>query len=160
KATAALNREAQSVLAKLGSVFQNYELIGSQWPVEPSFPAFPNGVGTQSDGRLLPSSPESILFKVPGKLVPVHLVNTTMETFFQNGNQQAGPLAEDDRLPPGSTANPAIVFATESCAGCHFSAGACIGFKRDMNGKFLVERRKDAKGVEANFRIPIFGKNA
>jgi len=155
KATDALNKEAQAILAKLGSVFQYYELIGSQWPVEPNFPAFPNGVSAQSDGTLLPSSPESILFKVPGKVVPVHLVNTTMETFFQNGNQQAGPLAEDDRLPPGETADPNIVFATESCAGCHFSAGACIGFKRSPSGKFLITSRNGK-----NYRVPIYGKNS
>lgn len=155
KATAALNKQVQALLKSLGSVFQYYELIGTQWPVDPPFPAFPNGVATQSDGRLLPSSPESILFKVPGKIVPVHLVNTTMETFFQTGNQPAGPLAEDDRLPPGLLADPNIVFATESCAGCHFSAGAAIAFKKDMNGRYLVAA-KDGK----NYRIPIFGKNA
>ena len=155
KATNALNTEVQGLLKGLGSVFQYYELIGTQWPAAPSFPAFPNGVATQPDGRLLPSSTESILFKIPGKVVPVHLVNTTMETFFQNGNQPAGPLAEDDRLPPGLLANPATVFATESCAGCHFSAGACIAFKKDNNGKFLVQQI-DGK----NYRIPIFGKNA
>ncbi|HEY8990342.1 MAG TPA: hypothetical protein VIM46_00045 [Luteolibacter sp.] len=155
KATNALNAEVRGLLKGLGSVFQYYELIGTQWPVAPSFPAFPNGVAAQPDGRLLPSSTESILFKIPGKVVPVHLINTTMETFFQNGNQPAGPLAEDDRLPPGLLANPATVFATESCAGCHFSAGACIAFKKDNNGKFLVQQI-DGK----NYRIPIFGKNA
>lgn len=155
KSTAALNAEARALLAKLGSVFQYYELIGAQWPMEPSFPAFPNGVAAQSDGSLLPSAPESILYKVPGKVVPVYLGNSTMETFFQAGNQVAGPLAEDDRLPPGQFADPSTVFGTESCAGCHFSAGACIGFKRDSNGRFLVETR-DGK----NYRIPIYGKNA
>lgn len=155
KATAALNKQVQAVLKSLGSVYQYYELIGTQWPVDPPFPAFPSGVATQNDGRLLPASPESILFKVPGKVVPVHLVNTTMETFFQNGNQVAGPLAEDDRLPPGNVADPNIVFATESCAGCHFSAGAAIAFKKDMNGRYLVTQ-KNGK----NYRIPIFGKNA
>jgi len=155
KATAALNDQVRGVLKGMDSVFQYYELIGTQWPVAPSFPAFPNGVAAQPDGRLLPASTESILFKIPGKVVPVHLVNTTMETFFQQGNQPAGPLAEDDRLPPGLLADPATVFATESCAGCHFSAGACIAFKRDNNGRFLVQQ-KDGK----NYRIPIFGKNA
>src|SRR5436305_8667012 len=115
--------------------------MGTQWPTEPSFPAFPNGVAAQSGGRLLPSAPESILFKIPGKVVPVYLINTTMETFFQTGNQKAGPLAEDDRLSPGQVADPSTVFGTEGCAGCHFSAGACIGFKRDANGRFLVEMR-------------------
>jgi hypothetical protein len=160
KATAALNLEAQRQLAEAGSVFQYYELIGTQWPTEPDFPAFPNGVTTQNDGKFLFGSPESILYKVPGKITPVNLVNTTMETFFQAGNQAAGPGAEDDRLPPGQTADPTLIFATESCAGCHFSAGACIGFKRDNNGKFIVTERPDKDNKLQKFRIPIFGKNA
>jgi hypothetical protein len=155
KSTAALNAEVQSLLAQTGSVFRYYQLIGTQWPAEPRFPAFPNGVSVQSDGRLLPASLESIVFKVPGKVVPVFLVNTTMETFFQVGNQTAGPVAADDRLPPGNVADPAKIFSTESCTGCHFSAGACIGFKRDSNGRYLVEDRNGKL-----YRIPIFGVNA
>ncbi len=58
KATAALNAEAQAQLKQLGSVFRFYQLIGTQWPLEPDFPAFPNGVATQNDGRLLPSAGE------------------------------------------------------------------------------------------------------
>lgn len=155
KATAALNTQVQDMLTEMGSVFQYYELIGTQWPSEPSSPAYSNGVTNQSDGRLLPSSPESILFKTPGKAVPVHLVNTTMETFFQQGNQPAGPLAWDDRLPTGLVADPNTVFATESCVGCHFSAGACIGFKKDPYGRFLTTQLDGKK-----YRIPIFGQNA
>src|SRR6185312_5620920 len=52
-------------------------------------------------------------------------------------------------------ADPSTIFGTESCAGCHFSAGACIGFKRDMAGRFLVQ---NVNGKP--YRIPIFGKNA
>jgi len=159
KATDALNHEVQAVLAGIGSVFQYYELIGTQWPAEPSKPAFPNGVSAQADGRLLPASPESILNKVPGHIVPLYLINTTMETFFQNNNQAAGPLAEDDRLPPGLVADPAVVFSTESCAGCHFSAGACLGFKRDANGRFLVTTRVTPDATN-NYLVPIFGENA
>jgi hypothetical protein len=155
KATAALNHEVQAELAAIGSVYQYYELIGSQWPAQPAFPAFPNGVAAQADGRLLPASYESILFKVPGKLVPVNLVNTTMETFFQNGNQPAGPVAADDRLPPGLYADPSTIFGTESCAGCHFSAGACIAFKKDANGHFLVTGKNGKY-----YRVPVFGQNA
>ena len=52
KATAALNREMQALLAQVPTVFKNYELIGTQWPAQPDFPAFPNGVATQPDGRV------------------------------------------------------------------------------------------------------------
>ncbi len=155
KATAALNAQVQAALKSLGSVFQYYELIGTQWPVAPAFPGFTNGVANQSDGRLLPSSQESILFKVPGKVVPVFLVNTTMETFFQAGNQAAGPVADDYRLPAGLLADPNTIFATESCAGCHFSAGAAVAFKKDPYGRYVTQTIDGVK-----YRVPIYGQNA
>lgn len=155
KATAALNAQVRAVLGRLGSVFQYYELIGTQWPAAPSFPGFTNGVANQADGRLLPSSHESILYKVPGKVVPVFLVNTTMETFFQTGNQPAGPVADDYRLPAGLLADPNTIFATESCAGCHFSAGAAVAFKKDPYGRYITQT---VDGIK--YRVPIFGQNA
>lgn len=155
RATAALNAQVQAALKKLGSVYQYYELIGTQWPAAPSFPGFTNGVANQADGRLLPSSHESIVYKIPGKVVPVFLVNTTMETFFQNGNQPAGPVADDYRLPAGLLADPNTIFSTESCAGCHFSAGAAVAFKKDPYGRTLVQQ------VDGQYyRVPIFGQNA
>ncbi len=155
KATAALNAQVRAALKNLGSVYQYYELIGTQWPAAPSFPGFTNGVANQPDGRLLPSSWESIVFKVPGKVAPVFLVNTTMETFFQNGNQPAGPVADDYRLPAGLLADPNTVFATESCAGCHFSAGAAVAFKKDPYGRYVTQTVDGQK-----YRVPIFGQNA
>ena len=154
-ATAALNAEVQVMLKNLGSVFQYYELIGTQWPTAPTFPGFTNGVANQPNGELLPSSSESILYKVPGKVVPVFLVNTTMETFFQNGNQIAGPVADDYRLPSGLVADPSTIFSTESCAGCHFSAGAAVAFKKDPYGRYVTQTIDGVK-----YRVPIFGQNA
>lgn len=154
-ATAALNRQVRSILQSINSVFQYYELIGTQWPAAPTFPAFTNGVANQADGRLLPSSHESIIYKIPGKVVPVFLVNTTMETFFQNGNQPAGPVADDYRLPAGVLADPNTVFSTESCAGCHFSAGAAVAYKKDPYGRQLLQN-VDGK----YYRVPIYGQNA
>jgi hypothetical protein len=148
KATAELNSQVQAILRQNKSVFQYYQLIGTQWPVEPGFPAFPGGTSTTGGT----STPESILFKTPGKMIPVYLLNTTMETFFQKGNQVAGPSEEDDRLPAGNLSDSAIIFGTESCVGCHYSAGACIGFKQDENNHYLL----DTTGR----RIPIFGKDA
>jgi hypothetical protein len=155
KATAALNTQVRAALKSLGSVFQYYELIGTQWPTAPSFPGFTNGVANQPDGRILPSSFESIVFKIPGKVVPVNLVNTTMETFFQSGNQPAGPVADDYRLPAGLLADPNIIFATESCAGCHFSAGAAVAFKKDPYGRYVTQTVDGKK-----YRVPIYGQNA
>jgi hypothetical protein len=137
-----MNRIAQRALAAEDSVLQYYELIGAQWPVNPKAPAFPSGNG---------SAPESIVFKTPGRMVPVYVANTTMETFFQKGVQEAGPLAQDDRLPPGVFSDPTRVFGTESCVGCHYSAGMCLGFKRDAEGRLLSN--------DGN-KVPIFGINA
>ncbi len=156
KATAALNDQVRAALKSLGSVYQYYELIGTQWPAAPSFPAFTNGVANQPDGTLLPSSQESIIFKIPGKVVPVFLVNTTMETFFQAGNNSpAGPVADDYRLPAGVVADPNKIFATESCAGCHFSAGAAVAFKKDPFGRYVTQTVDGKK-----YRVPIYGQNA
>jgi len=44
-----------------------------------------------------------------------------------------------------------MVFGTESCVGCHYSAGACIGFQKDVYGRLM----HDANGN----KIPIFGEN-
>jgi hypothetical protein len=117
-----------------------------------------------------------VLFKTPGRVVPVYVVNAVLESFFQGGNQPAGPLEEDDRLPAAFfadaprdplkpnpkpfTPNPepvtpdrTIVFGTESCVGCHYSAGAVVAFKRDENGSPL---RDPATGK----LMPIYGDRA
>jgi hypothetical protein len=41
-----------------------------------------------------------------------------------------------------------MIFGTESCTGCHYSAGACSGFKTDVDGKLIY---KDGR------KVPIFG---
>jgi hypothetical protein len=136
-ATAALNREVQSILRNVGpkgSVFQYYELIGAQWPVFPGSAAFPSGNN---------SAPESIVHKTPGTMVPVYVANVTMETYFQSGAQPAGPLAQDDRLPTGTVADSTKVFGTESCVGCHYSSGIAVGYR-------IIDGEKQ----------PIFGINS
>lgn len=140
-ATEKVNRAMQSFLGAKGSVLRYYELIGTQWPKHPKAPAVPGGQGT---------APDSVIGKVPGQMVPVYIINTTMETYFQKGFQGAGPLEEDDRVPQLNI-DTTPVFGTESCAGCHYSAGACIGFRKDTSGKYV----RDADGR----RIPIYGKN-
>jgi hypothetical protein len=141
-ATGHVNHAARRALREQGSVLQFYELIGAQWPVRPDFPAFPSGNG---------SSPESIVLKMPGQMVPVFVANTTMETYFQKGVQPAGPLEQDDRLAPGQVSDATLVFGTESCVGCHYSAGMCLGFKRDAEGRLVS---KDGN------KVPIFGINS
>ncbi len=139
--TARVNQRVQAFLRSRGSIFRFYELVGTQWPKHPRSPAVPGGQG---------SAPESVIRKTPGEVVPVYLVNSTMETYFQKGFQQAGPLEEDARIPvPLDTT---MVFGTESCVGCHYSAGACIGFRKNTAGELL----RDASGR----KIPMFGKNS
>jgi hypothetical protein len=66
-------------------------------------------------------------------MLPVFLVNTTMETYFQKGTEPTGTLEQDDRLPaaslvPGKSIDNTVVTGTESC---HYSAGIADGFKKD-----------------------------
>ena len=144
KSTDELNGIVQALLKNSNSVFQYYKLIGTQWPVHPNAPAFAGGAD---------SAPESITYKTPGNMVPVFLVNTTMETYFQKGLQMAGALEQDDRL--ASTApsiDSTMVTGTESCVGCHYSSGICIGFKKNADGSYML----DSTGT----RIPIYGENS
>lgn len=137
----ALNRQAEAALAKIGSVWQYYQLIDTQWPTSPTTPP------SKWDSGL----PGSITNKPGGNPTPVFLTNITMETYFQAGNQEACnaqenvPNAAKCVSPPSAfspTAKPPIwtsvlnngsapvkpgvhtaVFGTESCMGCHSSAG-------------------------------------
>ncbi len=131
---------AQAFLGSKDSVLRYYELDGTQWPKHPNAPAVPGGQG---------SAPDSIVRKMPGEMVPVYLTNATMETYFQKGYQQAAPLEQDDRTSLVFDTTP--VFGTESCVGCHYSAGAFIGFKKDGAGKPVLD-------VNGN-KIPLFGEN-
>ena len=47
----------------------------------------------------------------------MYLTNITMETYFQGGNQSA--TGQQEGNPPSTVQ----VFGTESCTGCHSSAG-------------------------------------
>lgn len=130
----ALNRQAQAALARLGSVWQYYQLIDTQWPTDPKAPP------SAWNGGL----PDAIANKPGGDPTPVFLTNITMETYFQKGNQ---PACKSEEMPSGvkcpsgppqppvwtSTLNNAgqpvkpgvntLTFITESCMGCHSSAG-------------------------------------
>jgi hypothetical protein len=139
--TQKINNLAQTFLGSKNSILRYYELNGTQWPRHPKAPAIPGGQG---------SAPDSISRKMPGQMAPVYLTNATMETYFQNGFQPAAPLEQDNRTTLIFDTTP--VFGTESCVGCHYSAGACIGFKKDSAGKLAL----DSNGN----KIPIFGENA
>jgi hypothetical protein len=104
----ALNREVQAALKAQNSVWQYYQLIDTQWPTSPTTPPTPPG-----DANL----PLSVVNKPGGNPTPVYLTNATMETYFQKGNQNASKQEE------GSPPSQFQLFATESCMGCHSSAG-------------------------------------
>jgi hypothetical protein len=70
--------------------------------------------------------------------------------YFQKGYQQAGPLEQDDRASQFSV-DTTMVFGTESCVECHYSRGACIGFRKHPAGRLLY----DSSGN----KIPIFGED-
>jgi hypothetical protein len=103
-----LNHEAQAALRAQNSVWQYYELIDTQWPTNPSAPPTSGG-----DSNL----PQAITNKSGGEPTPTYLTNATMETYFQAGNQSATNQEE------GSQPSVVQVFGTESCTGCHSSAG-------------------------------------
>lgn len=135
----ALNAQAQAVLRQMGSVWQYYQLIDTQWPTQPSAAA------SAWDSGL----PGAAVNKPGGHPTPVMLTNITMETYFQKGNQ---PACKSEELPDGVTCptgaplppvwNSALnnsgqpvkpgvntlAFITESCMGCHSSAGVYTSY--------------------------------
>ncbi|HJU39935.1 MAG TPA: hypothetical protein VJ724_10210 [Tahibacter sp.] len=120
----ALNIEAQVALAKAGSALRYYQLIDTQWPTSPSTPP-----ANPADG--LPNAVEN---KPGGNPTPVFLTNITMETYFQVGTQPACQQEENQSNCPaaswltasqkaGQVDDTTPIFGTESCMGCHSSAG-------------------------------------
>ena len=130
-----LNLQAQAALRAMGSVWQYYQLIDTQWPTEPGAP--PPGWNS--------GLPGAAANKPGGNPTPVMLTNITMETYFQKGNQ---PACKSEEMPPklncpiAGPADPPVwnsvlnaskkpvkpgintlTFITESCTGCHSSAG-------------------------------------
>lgn len=120
-----INVEAEAALAKIGSPLQYYQLIDTQWPTDPAAKPTPWTAGL----------PGAINNKPGGNPTPVYLTNMTMETYFQKGVQLACKQEElpdnvtcpppvFQNAPPGTpVADGTLVFATESCMGCHSSAG-------------------------------------
>jgi len=130
----ALNGQVQAALRKMGSVWQYYQLIDTQWPTRPGPPPGWNS-----------GLPQAAANKPGGNPTPVMLTNITMETYFQKGNQ---PACKSEELPKGVQCPPlgltvppvwnsilqasnkqykpgigTLTFITESCTGCHSSAG-------------------------------------
>lgn len=102
-----INKMMQDYFKQQGSVWQYYQLIDTQYPVnQDAEPA----ISTTTEYHL----PESVVNKSGGKPNLTFLTNISMETFFQVGNQVAG-LMENSQ-------SDITIFGTESCIGCHSSA--------------------------------------
>ncbi|HEY1607323.1 MAG TPA: hypothetical protein VGF77_17170 [Allosphingosinicella sp.] len=142
-----LNQQAQAALARMGSVWQYYQLIDTQWPTGPSTPPSPWNGGL----------PGAVANKPGGNPTPVFLTNITMETYFQGRargsavqtNTMNAAACTNAEVPDNATCPPVspaaappvwtsplnnlnkpvkpgintLIFATESCMGCHSSAG-------------------------------------
>jgi hypothetical protein len=127
----ALNAQAQAALRQMGSVWQYYQLIDTQWPTSPKAAPSPWNSGL----------PDSVTNKPGGDPTPVMLTNVTMETYFQTGNQQAchgqerpagvncpatpfwNATFNNKPPPPAKSEANTLTFQSESCMGCHSSAG-------------------------------------
>lgn len=119
----ALNHEAQAALHSANTALRYYRLIDSQWPTDPA------AAPTKPEAGL----PNAIDNKSGGDPTPVLLTNVTMETYFQVGVQPACNQEENVSCPPAQwhgqkqahsrVADTTSVFASESCMGCHSSAG-------------------------------------
>jgi len=132
-----LNAQAQAALGQLGSVLQYYQLIDTQWPTQPLTKPSPwNG-----------ALPDAVANKAGGHPTPVYLTNVTMETYFQgdgsHGNAVNQPACNGTENPDKTVCPPPAqpsarraggkrqgagaigtpVMMTESCTGCHSSAG-------------------------------------
>jgi len=105
-----LNKKMQAYFKQQKSVWQYYELIDTQYPLNQNTPAPPYG----DDDYVLPTS---VTDKSGGDTNIALLTNITMETYFQHGNQSASDLMENN---PKSNIT---IYGTESCIGCHSSAG-------------------------------------
>lgn len=150
-----MNLQASTALGKEKSVLQFYQLIDTQWPTEPNVKPTPWTAGL----------PGAIVNKPGGNPTPVFLTNITMETYFQHGVVSA---CQQEELPgnvvcPGQwlqnkgAGTPPIgdstsIFVTESCMGCHSSAGLYTSLAGDTSGQLtgdfswlFVQKAKLAK---------------
>ncbi|PWJ43237.1 hypothetical protein [Sediminitomix flava] len=80
KATQELNAQVQAMLSKADSKLKFYDLVGTQWPTDPSSPAY-----TYGDTSVY-TLPEAVTNKSGGKPTPAYLTNMIMETYFQGGS--------------------------------------------------------------------------
>jgi len=110
-----LNKALQAYFKSQNSVWQYYQLIDTQYPTDQNVAPGDSTVANYS-------LPTSITNKPGGNPNLTYLTNISMETFFQGGNQSASAFMENN------PASDVTVFGTESCMGCHSSAGIYNGY--------------------------------
>jgi hypothetical protein len=113
-----VNAMMQTYFKSLNSVWQYYQLIDTQYPLDQAVAPSPYPDSKDTTRYHLP---ESVANKPGGRPNLAYLTNISMETFFQLGNQPASNLIEADNWN-----SPITTFGTESCMGCHSSAGIYI----------------------------------
>ncbi|MDY8138147.1 hypothetical protein [Aquimarina sp. 2201CG5-10] len=106
-----LNQSLKGYFTKQKSIWRYYELIDTQYPLDQ------NVKPADTSKNVLP---QVVANKPGGDANLALLTNLSMETFFQKGNQPASSLIE------GNAPNNIGIFGTESCMGCHSSAGVYI----------------------------------
>lgn len=127
-----INEKMQAYFRQQESVWQYYELIDTQYPLNQNTPAPPH----TNDDYVLPTS---VTDKSGGDTNIALLTNMTMETFFQDGNQSASNLMENN---PKSDIT---IYGTESCIGCHSSAGIYNSYSFD-HGKLTLNSGDQLSG--------------
>lgn len=143
QATQQLNQQVQTLLAQQNSVMQYYQLIGTQWPTNPSAKPYP--VADHSAANP-PQLPDAITNKSGGNPTPTYLTNMIMETYFQGSTAGGSDVTLYNTTIANTTAWHQIqsfqqygnvsylIFGTEGCMGCHYSASIATG-KTIVNGK-------------------------
>ncbi len=131
-----LNRSVQGLLKEKKSFWQYYELIGTQWPTDPSSPPYPYN-------NVKYVLPDAVTNKSGGKPVPTYLTNMVMETYFQGAtvvgddttrpdynkliaNEQAYYQIEGGPKKTDTPDTHRLIFGTEGCMGCHHSGSIAL----------------------------------
>ncbi|MFT5084031.1 MAG: hypothetical protein ACI9Y1_002083 [Lentisphaeria bacterium] len=140
KSTQDLNASVQEILKRNNSVLQYYQLIGTQWPTDPTSTPYPVSGHTDKNP---PKLPEAVTNKSGGNPTPVYLTNMVMETYFQGAtttgkgneffNTKLGNIEAWHQIQgfKENGTNTQRIFGTEGCMGCHYSAAIATGVDKD-----------------------------
>ncbi|MBL3658837.1 hypothetical protein [Fulvivirga sediminis] len=164
EATQQLNGQVHAILAKAGSKLQYYDLIGAQWPTDPESKPYP----VDTSVFTLPESVSNKSGGMPTPVYLTNMImetyfqggTITSDTFkIRQSYIQGGKITYEDTLSGFNVYNAnepaffqmqgfpsntdivnthAMIFGTESCIGCHYSASIATGFTIDPKTKNKV----------------------